>query len=145
MFKFFELPFVVQAILITTAFFAPIIGSMIAVGFLIGIDTVMGVLGARKQGQPVTSKKLGRVITKTLVYQLLIIASHLITVYLFPLLPLVSITLGFLALTEFLSIAENFQKVTGANFIAYVKEYLDVKFRGMLKKDQNKDNETKID
>jgi len=118
-------------------FFTPILPAMIAVGILISIDTIMGVLGAKKIGEEITSKKFGRVLTKSLVYQLLIISSHLIQVYLFSELPLVKITLGFLAITEFLSIGENFQKCTGRNFIKYIKEFLDVKFRGLLKTDKD--------
>ncbi len=118
---------------IGVAFFAPILPAMFAVGLLITIDTITGILGARRLGEKIESKKFGRVITKMLVYQLLIISSHLVELYLFDLLPIVKITLGFLAITEFLSIGENFYKCTGKNFVSYIKEYLDVKFRGMLK------------
>lgn len=131
--KFIHLSIIQQFVLILVAFFAPIISAMIAVGILIVIDTIMGVIGAKKTGDPVTSKKLGRVLTKTLVYQLLIISSHIVQTYLFPILPLVSITLGFLAITEFLSVSENFQKITGKQFIKYIKEYLDTKFRSTIK------------
>lgn len=123
-----------KLLLMSISFFTPILPAMLAVGILIAIDTITGVLGARRLGESVNSKKFGRVITKSLVYQLLIISSHLIELYLLALIPLVKITLGFLAITEFLSISENFQKCTGRNFIKYIKEYLDVKFRGMLKK-----------
>ena len=126
-----------KVVVLAIAFFAPIQAAMIAVGILITIDTIMGVLGARKIGEEITSKKFGRVLTKSLVYQLLIVSSHLIEVYLFSELPLVKITLGFLAITEFLSISENFQKCTGRNFIKYIKEFLDTKFRGLLKTDKN--------
>lgn len=131
--KFLQLPLGSKLVLIITAFFAPIIVSMIAVGILICIDTILGVIAAKKNNESVNSKKLGRIITKTLVYQLLIISSHLVEQYLFPIVPFVNITLGFLAMTEFLSIAENFQKITGKNFIGYIREYLDTKFRGMIK------------
>ena len=118
---------------LSIAFFAPILPAMIAVGILITIDTITGVLGAKRIGDKIESKKFGRVVTKMLVYQLLIISSHLIELYLFDLIPLVKVTLGFLAITEFLSISENFQKCTGKDFLKYIKEYLDTKFRGMLK------------
>ena len=126
-----------KIIILLVAFLAPIQAAMIAVGVLITIDTILGILGARKIGEEITSKKFGRVLTKSLVYQLLIISSHLIETYLFDQLPLVKITLGFLSITEFLSISENFQKCTGANFIKYIKEFLDTKFRGLLKEKEN--------
>lgn len=114
-------------------FFIPILPSMIAVGCLISIDTITGVISAKRQGQQVSSKKLGRVITKMLVYQLLIISAHLVEVYLFTQLPMVKITLAFLGMTEFLSISENFQGATGKSFVKYIREWIDVKFRGMIK------------
>jgi len=122
--------------LICIVFFAPILPSMIAVGILILIDTIMGVLGARKIGEDITSKKFGRVITKSLVYQLLVISSHLVEIYLFTEIPFLKITLGFLAITEFLSISENFQKCTGRNFIKYLKVLFDNKFRHIINKDK---------
>ena len=131
--SFISNPIIQNLLVFLAIFFTPIMPFMIAIGVLIIIDTICGVLGAKKQGDDITSKKLGRVITKALVYQLLIISSHIVEVYLFPVLPLIKITLGFLAMTEFLSISENFQKVTGKNFIKYIREYLDTKFRGMIK------------
>lgn len=131
--KFITLPIWQQFTLIIVTFFSPIIVSMIAVGLLISFDTIFGVMAAKKKGEQVTSKKFGRVITKTFVYQLLIISSHLIETYLFTQVPFVQITLGFLAMTEFLSLAESFGTLTGKNLIAYVKDFIDSKFRGMLK------------
>jgi phage-related holin len=126
-----------KVVVLSAAFFAPIMTAMIAVGVLVTIDTITGVIGAKRIGEKIESKKFGRVVTKSLVYQLLIISSHIIECYLFDMIPIVKITLGFLAMTEFLSIGENFYKCTGKNFVSYIKEYLDVKFRGMLKVDKD--------
>ena len=131
--KFISLSLTQQFILIITAFFAPIIVSMIAVGLLITLDTIFGIMAAKKKGEEITSKKFGRVITKTFVYQLLIISSHLIETYLFTQVPFVQITLGYLAMTEFLSLAESFFTITGKDLLSYIKDFLDQKFRGMLK------------
>lgn len=133
--SFIQQSWVIQLTLVLITFFTPILTAMIAVGLLISIDTILGVLAARKNGESVTSKKFGRIITKALVYELLVIASHLTQVYLFPIVPFVNITLGFLAITEFLSIGENVSKITGTNFIGYFREQLDTKFRGIAKKD----------
>lgn len=116
-------------------FFAPIIPAMIAVGILILIDTLTGMLGAYHNGESITSKKMGGCITKSLVYQLLIISAHLCEAYLFPLIPFVKISIAFLAMTEFTSIAENFQKSTGKNFISYIKVTMDSKLRGFIQQD----------
>ena len=115
------------------AFFAPIYPAMVAVGILIMIDTMTGVIAAKKNGETITSKKLGGAITKSLVYQLLIISAHLCELYLFEQIPFVKISLAFLAMTEFTSINENIQKSTGKSMLTYIKTYLDEKFRGLIK------------
>lgn len=117
------------------AFFAPIWTSMVAVGALIGLDTVTGILGARKQGERITSKRMSSVIYKMLAYQMIIISAHLCETYLFDQVPFMSITLGFLAITEFYSVAENFQKITGKDFLKYIREYLEDKFKKTIKKE----------
>lgn len=113
-------------------FFLPIYPAMIAVGILIFIDTITGIIGAKRSGEPITSKKMGTVITKSIVYQLLIVSAHLCETFLFEQIPFVKISIAFLAMTEFTSIAENFQKATGKNFIKYIKTLLDTKFRGII-------------
>lgn len=137
--SFFNLPWVNKVIICLVTFFTPIYPAMIAVGLLIVIDTILGVIAAKKQGVKLSSKAFGRVITKMLVYQLLVIASYLAETYLFGQVPFLNITLGFLAVTEFVSVAENMSKITGTNFIGYLREQLDTKFRGMIKV-ENKDN-----
>lgn len=114
-------------------FFSSIEPAMIAVGILIMIDTMTGVIAAKKNGETIISKKLGGAITKSLVYQLLIISAHLCELYLFEQIPFVKISLAFLAMTEFTSINENIQKATGKSMLTYVKTYLDEKFRGLIK------------
>lgn len=114
-------------------FFIPILPAMIAVGCLISIDTVTGIISAKKQGQKINSKSLGRVLTKMLVYQLLIISAHLVETYLFAQIPMIKITLAFLGMTEFLSISENFQGATGKSFLKFIRSWIDTKFRGMIK------------
>ncbi len=132
--------FLSKIILLCSAFFLPIIPAMIAVGLLIILDTITGVMASQKRGEKICSKKFGRVITKMLVYQLLIIASQLVEKYLFDF-GIIKVTLAFLGLTEMLSISENFQTITGANFIQYIRGFLDTKFRGLVgeeKKEENK-------
>lgn len=122
-------------------FFLPIYPAMIAVGILIFIDTITGIVGAYKAGEAITSKKMGTAITKSIVYQLLIVSAHLCETFLFPVIPFVKLSIAFLAMTEFTSIAENFQKATGKNLIKYIKTFLDSKFRGVID-DAIKDTKT---
>lgn len=117
------------------AFFSPIWTSMLAVGCLIGIDTITGILGARKIGEKITSKRLSSVIYKMIAYQLIIITAHLCESYLFKQVPFLSITLAFLAMVEFYSVAENFQKITGKNLLKYVREFIEDKFKKTIKKE----------
>lgn len=115
------------------AFFAPIFPAMIAVGILIFIDTLTGIIAAKRAGESITSKKMGGAITKSIVYQLLIISAHLCETFLFAQIPFVKISLAFLAMTEFTSISENFEKSTGKNLLKYIKTFMDEKFRGFIK------------
>lgn len=126
------------------AFFVPIYPAMIAIGLLILLDTLTALIAASKTGETITSKKLGAVITKNLVYQMLIISAHLCEAYLFPVVPFVKISLAFLAMTEFTSISENFEKATGKNLLGYVKTFLDEKFRGLIKTDGDKPSDPTV-
>ena len=114
-------------------FFLPIFPAMIAVGILIFIDTLTGIIAAKKTGETITSKKMGGCITKSIVYQLLIISAHLCETFLFAQIPFVKISLAFLAMTEFTSVSENFEKSTGKNLLKYIKTFMDEKFRGFIK------------
>lgn len=131
------IPFQTQITATLIVFFTPIYAAMIAVLILIMIDTITGIIAARRSKETITSKKFGGVVTKFVIYQTLIIAANLCELYLFPLLPFLKISLAFLAITEFGSIGENFQKATGYSILRYVKKYMDNRFRGLLIDDPN--------
>jgi len=107
------------------AFLAPIQAAMIAVGLLIAIDTIFGIIAAVKSREQIQSRKFARVLIKLLAYQLLIVSAHLAQSFLSPLIPFVNITLVYVAISEFMSIGENFSKITGSNFIKYLKDILN--------------------
>tara|TARA_R110000737_G_C14283426_1_gene432731 strand:+ start:77 stop:469 length:393 start_codon:yes stop_codon:yes gene_type:complete len=115
----FKLGFTILALL------APIQDAMLAVGFLIGIDLIMGITAAYKTGEKLKSARLKNTVVKLLVYNLLLISSFIAETYLAPYIPFVKICLGFLATVEIASISENFQKITGISFLKYVKTYLN--------------------
>jgi phage-related holin len=119
-----------------SAFLAPIKDAMIAVSVLIAIDFVFGIIAACKVKEAITSKKMSRTAIKLFVYQFLLISAHLCEQYLLSWIPFVQITLGFFALVEFLSIGESFSKITGQNFLTYVKGILMSKFKEKMP-DQN--------
>ena len=63
---------------IVLAFFMPITGMVLAVGFSIFLDTITGIWKSRKNGVPIRSRRLSAVISKMFLYQLTIILFFLI-------------------------------------------------------------------
>jgi hypothetical protein len=60
------------------AFFMPIYGMILAVGFAIVLDTITGLWKSRKKGIPISSRGLSAVISKMFLYQFTIILFFLI-------------------------------------------------------------------
>ncbi len=102
---------------------------MLAVGVLISIDLIFGLIAAKKNKEKITSKKLSQTIIKMFVYQLLIISSYITQTYLMPFFPLLKITIAFIGMTEFLSLSESFQKITGLEFIKFIKDKMMSSFK----------------
>lgn len=102
----------------------PIVGKMLAIGFLIGVDFITGIFAAKKRGERITSRKMGRTIVKVLLYQLAILAAFTIESFLLPQLPFVYITIFFISTTEFFSVSENLTVILGlkVSMAKYVKE-----------------------
>ena len=116
---------IVLLITFLVTYFTPIGPALLAMGCIIGIDLILGLMAARKNGIKITSNKMSQTLIKALVYMLLIIASFIITTTLAAWLPLVQITLSFLAIVEFTSLAENFQKITGLPFVKYLRDKIN--------------------
>lgn len=101
-------------ILASFAALAPIHAVMAAAGILIVIDTVLGVLAARKRGDPITSAQLRRTISKMLIYQAAIISAFLVEHYLMgDILPIVKMCGGAIGLVEGKSVLENCDELNG--------------------------------
>jgi phage-related holin len=118
-----------SAFIFLAAFFAPIKASMIAVGVIITLDFIFGLMAAKKRKEKIESKKMSRTLVKMLVYQLLVISAHLCEHYLVDFIPFTQITLGFIAIIEFYSIGEAFTTITGENFISYAKSIIMAKLK----------------
>ena len=110
-------------------YLSPIQPVLIGVGVLITIDLVFGIMAARKEGQKISSRKLSQTLIKLFVYHLLIISGHIIEKTLIPFLPMVQIILMFLGITEMISLGENFSRITGMNFIGFIKKILNNKLK----------------
>lgn len=54
---------------ILLAFFAPIAGLVLTVGLLIFSDTILGMYRAHKLGEPITSRKMSRLVSKLVLYE----------------------------------------------------------------------------
>lgn len=77
-----------------------------AVLMLMIIDTCLGVAAVVYEGHPITSRKFSRVLHKGIVYMLSIAAGHFLDITM-PHAIAQSTMLGFIAVTEFISILEN--------------------------------------
>jgi hypothetical protein len=104
------------------ALLAPIHALMGAVGFLIAADFITGILAARKRGEPLTSKAMGRTIFKALGYQLAVISGFALESLMPGGLPVAKLCAGAIGLVEFTSVAENVKTLTGVDLGSILKK-----------------------
>lgn len=90
-------------------------GALWAVGILIMSDTLTGIWGAVKEGgwSAVESRKLGRIVTKLILYPLALLMAFTAENILSPFIPWISVTMGALATIELKSFFENINKILG--------------------------------
>lgn len=115
------------------SFFIPILPLLILVGIFIFSDTIIGIWAAIKRGEKITSRKLGNIIPKMLLYQSSVLVGYMMdiwllgefTKYIFSvdmlITKLITMTLIF---TEFLSLNENIEYITGKNLLLKFKEMI---------------------
>jgi hypothetical protein len=103
------------------AVLAPEIGIMVAVGCLILFDMITGIAAAYKVKTPVTSRKMSRTISKTIFYTIAILAGVAIQYIMSDVLPVTKIVAGVISIVEATSIFENLYKITGVNYMKYLK------------------------
>ena len=93
--------------------FSPLFIKMVVVTSLIILDTIMGVVAAKKQGQEITSKKLREgMIPKAIGYAVMVSACHIIDTEVY-FINAASLSVMFVAFAEMKSMDENFKKITG--------------------------------
>lgn len=102
-------------------FFSGIANAMFATGIIIVIDTVSGVWASKRHGEKFESRKFGNLLSKLVLYQLLIISAHSIDMYMIETRIFVPACLIALSGVEFASIVENIDKATGVNLWDYLK------------------------
>ena len=118
---------------IVLAFFMPITGMVLAVGFSIFLDTITGIWKSRKNGVPIRSRRLSAVISKMFLYQLTIILFFLIdwfilneilkSIFTTELLLTKVLSLVLISI-EVVSINENYKAVRGIDLWASLKTLL---------------------
>lgn len=80
--------------------------AIVAVGMLVLIDTVLGVAATYFEGKPITSRRFGRILVKGTVYFSAISAAYFADLTI-PFDFIQASMLGFVGITEFISILEN--------------------------------------
>ena len=118
---------------IIVAFLAPIKPLIIIVGVCIILDTLFGILRAKKQGQKITSNKLSRLVSKMFLYQAVVILFFAIEKYILVdfILSFTSVelfltklvTFGLISI-EIISINENYEIISGVNLFQKIKNNL---------------------
>lgn len=118
-------------ITVVASFFAPVAPLVVLVGGAIFADTFLGVWGALKRGEVFSSRRLGDVITKMLIYQAVLLFGYGLDVFLvgeffahmFTIENIMTKVIAMVLIyTEAVSIDENIQSITGKNFVKSLKE-----------------------
>lgn len=102
----------------------PIVGLLFFAGFLIFCDTTLGIWAAYKRGERIHSSKLRRVLSKVLIYPMIII----ISAWAQKLMPRIAFIDGatcLIIVVEITSILENINDILGFNFIYVLKAYIN--------------------
>lgn len=119
------------------AVFAPLQSTLVALLFLVIMDTITGLWAAIVTKTPISSRKLSRTIVKTLIYLLTVCIVHVANTYLLLagpfLVPLDSLITSFIALTELKSILENFQKIQRQPLLQFIIDRLSADASNALK------------
>ena len=102
------------------AFIMPILPAILAMLALVFFDTLTGIWKTIKKSgwSKVTSQRLSDVVSKSVMYGLLIIVSHIVETYMVGTgVPLVKIAVGVIGMIEFKSIGENASEILGYDII----------------------------
>jgi len=132
----------VAVIGIVMAFLVPIIPLLLIVGGAILLDTIFGIIKAKKLGDPVTSRKMSKIVSKMVLYESAVVLFFCIEKFvlgdiigLFTSIPLIltKLVVTTLLFIEGTSINENYQAISGVSIWGKFKSLLS---RGKeLKKD----------
>jgi len=122
-------------------FFSSINNALFAVGFLILVDTFVAIWASWKNNgvSSITSRKLGRIITKIVLYPLAIIVAKVAEQYLVPEIPFIKVTTGIVATVEVKSIYEKISLLLGFDLWQKIKKVLwKDKIEDLIKDENNR-------
>jgi len=118
---------------ILLSFFLPIQGILIGIGFAISLDTFTGIWKAIKKEESITSRKLSRLISKTLLYESAIMLFYVMDYFIInelvsqlfsvPFLVTKCVALVLFSI-EAISINENIKEITGEDIWSRAKALL---------------------
>lgn len=119
---------IITLVLSAFAVFAPLKSAMCALLFLVSVDVITGLWAAIKTKTPITSRRFSRTIVKTFVYLTTICVVHVANKFLLSAgeftLPLDTLIVSFIALTELKSVLENLQKIQKQPFLQFLIDRL---------------------
>jgi phage-related holin len=95
--------------------------AMFVILFFVVLDTILGVLAARKLGQELTSRKFGRSLYKFLLYPIILMTGQAAETYLTPGIPWFYVGSAFVTTTEMKSLSENVGVLLGISVWSRIK------------------------
>lgn len=119
---------IITFIMASFAVFTPLKSMILALLFLVIVDTITGIAAAIITKKPLTSRKLSRTIAKTLVYITTVCVVFVANKFLLSSgdfsLPLDTLIASFIGLTELKSILENLHKIQKQPLLQYLIDKL---------------------
>lgn len=110
------------------ALLTPLLPAVFTTGILITVDFVTGIWASKRKNDPITSARLRDTVDKILIYNMTILLSFLVEKYMISeAIPLLRVALGFIAISEFKSISENIERISGVNPYTKIIKYLKKK------------------
>lgn len=121
------LKYLPEVLLCIAAFFTPILMLMIATFCLVALDTITGLIKANKIKEKITSRRLGQIVPKLIIYFVFIFAANIVELYMVPQVPWVSIFAGIIGTIELKSILENASATLGYDALKGLIQYVSRK------------------
>ena len=113
--------FFVKLVIWFLAILVPLYNVAGAIILLIIIDLITGIVASIKRNASFEWSKIFNTINKMLIYCLILLAAWVIESKIIPSIPFMRLVAGFLALTEFRSILENFKDIFGIDAWDYIR------------------------